>query len=188
MSEYKQLTQEQVAMLNEPLPQEAIKPHPTKSYLSTINAVYVTERLNQVFGVGSWTTHLEHVTSQQSGKNIMVVTKTVLEIPEYGIHIECYGGNDNADLGDAFKGSTTDALTKIGSYLGIGAHVWKNQPNAYLNTKKNTGITEEEVIAKIKAAKTVDEMTKTYLSYPQYRGNEKLIAACRETKAKLEKK
>ena len=52
--------------------------------------------------------------------------------PEYGIYFECYGGNDNGgensknfDLGDAYKGATTDALTKIGSYLEIGIDVFK---------------------------------------------------------------
>ena len=39
-------------MLDAPLPAEAIKPHPTKSNMSTINAIFVTERLNEVFGVG----------------------------------------------------------------------------------------------------------------------------------------
>lgn len=125
--ERKEITQAMKAKLDAPLPPEAIKPHPTKNYLSTINAIYVTERLNDVFGVGSWRTKTEYVISQPTGKTTMVVTKTIFEIPEYGIYYECYGGNDNADLGDAYKGSMTDALTKIGSYLGIGADVWKDK-------------------------------------------------------------
>ena len=106
----KTLTNEQIDLLNKPLPPEAVKPHPTKNYLSSINAIYVTERLNQVFGVGSWQTHINHVDT--IGK--MVVVQTTLEIPEYGIHLECYGGNDNVDQGDAYKGAVTDAITKIG--------------------------------------------------------------------------
>jgi len=123
----KQLTQQQIDLLNKPLPPEALKPHPSKTFLTTINPIYVTERLNQVFGVGAWQTHVEEVTTAPSGKNIMVVTKTCFEVEEYGIHLEAYGGNDNADLGDAYKGSMTDAITKIGSYLGIGADVWKDR-------------------------------------------------------------
>lgn len=126
--ETKQITKEMRELLNKPLPKEALKPHPSKNYITTINAIYVTERLNEVFGVGAWTVRTEFVASGGNGKNPMVVTKTTLEIPEYGIYYECFGGNDNADLGDAYKGSTTDAITKIGSYLGIGAHVWKNNP------------------------------------------------------------
>lgn len=121
--EYKKLTAEQVAMLNEPLPAKALKQHPTKAFLTTINSIYVTERLNNVFGVGAWRVKPE--LQEADGK--MVVVKTTLTIPEYGIEYECYGGNDNADRGDAYKGAVTDAITKIGSWLGIGAEVWKNE-------------------------------------------------------------
>lgn len=127
--ETKKITQEMKQLLDKPLPKEAIKQHPSKKFLSTINAIYVTERLNDVFGVGAWQTKTEAVTTAQTKTGTtMVVTKTTFTVPEYGIYYECYGGNDNADLGDAYKGSMTDAITKIGSYLGIGAHVWKNNP------------------------------------------------------------
>lgn len=121
--EYKKLTAEQEAMLNEPLPAKALKQHPTKAFLTTINSIYVTERLNKVFGVGAWTVKPEVIEADAK----MVVVKTTLTIPEYGIYYECYGGNDNADRGDAYKGAVTDAITKIGSWLGIGAEVWKNE-------------------------------------------------------------
>lgn len=119
----KKLTDEQVSKLRQPLPKEALKPHPSKSFLTTINSIYVTERLNDVFGTGAWQTECEIV--ENSGK--MVVIKTTLIVPEYGIRYECYGGNDNVDRGDAYKGAETDAITKIGSWLGIGAEVWKNE-------------------------------------------------------------
>jgi hypothetical protein len=125
--EKKQITAEMKQALNRALPTEAIKPHPTKNYLSTINAIYVSERLNEVFAVGEWQTKVEYV-NEKTNKTTMVVIKLTLDIPAYGIHYECFGGNDNADFGDAYKGATTDALTKIGSWLGIGAHVWKNDP------------------------------------------------------------
>lgn len=131
--EKKQITEEMKAKLNAALPAEAIKQHPTKSYLSTINAIYVSERLNEVFGVGEWQTKAEYI-NEKSNKTTMVVVKLTLDIPAYGIHYECYGGNDNADYGDAFKGATTDALTKIGSWMGIGAHVWKNDPTGAKTT------------------------------------------------------
>ena len=119
--ELQKITSEQQQMLDAPLPAEAVSPHPTKNYLSTIKAIYVTERLNKVFGVGAWRVRSEQVAHE----NKMVVVKVTFEIPEYGIYYECYGGNDNADLGDAHKGAVTDALTKIGSWLGIGADVFK---------------------------------------------------------------
>lgn len=121
--EVRKLTEEQMAQLKVPLPEKALKPHPTKAFLTTINSIYVTERLNEVFGTGSWQTKSEIVENSQK----MVVVKTTLTIPEYGISYECFGGNDNADKGDAYKGAVTDAITKIGSWLGIGTEVWKNE-------------------------------------------------------------
>ena len=106
----------------------AVTKHPTKLFLSSIKAIYVTERLNDVFGVGSWQIKVNHVTTTDKS---MVVVKVEFSIPEYGIYFECYSGNDNGgkiqnfDLGDAYKGATTDALTKIGSYLEIGIDVLK---------------------------------------------------------------
>lgn len=128
---YKTLTAEQVAMLDAPLPADAIKPHPTKAGLSTIKGIYVTERLNQVFGVGSWKVRTDFITRQDRTDNkrlgAMIVVKVVFSIPEYGIEYECFGGNDNADLGDAYKGATTDAIVKVASWLGIGADIYKDK-------------------------------------------------------------
>ncbi len=120
--ETKKLTKEQIAALKQPLPAEAVNPHPTKNYLSSIKAIYVVERLNDVFGLGGWFCTNEIVTVD--GK--MVVAKSTFNAPEYGIVIpDIFGGNDNPDLGDAHKGACTDALTKIGSYLYIGMDVYK---------------------------------------------------------------
>lgn len=125
-------TQEQLkAELYAPLPAEAIKQHPTKTFLSTIKPIYITDRLNEVFGIGKWQTRTDNVLVNDNGT---VVNKTTLIIEEYGIYYECFGGNDNGgsgskgfDLGDAFKGATTDALNKIASYLGIGIDVYRGK-------------------------------------------------------------
>lgn len=119
--EKRELTKEQIELLNKPLPAEAVTPHPTKTYLSSIKAIYVTERLNEVFGVVEWQIQTNFVAQQDK----MIVCKTILTIPSYGIYYEAFGGNDNVDLGDAYKGATTDAITKIASYMGIAADVFK---------------------------------------------------------------
>ena len=152
--EKKQVTEQMKAKLNAVLPAEAIKQHPTKSYLSTINAIYVSERLNEVFGVGEWQTKAEYI-NEKSNKTTMVVVKLTLDIPAYGIHYECYGGNDNADYGDAFKGATTDALTKIGSWMGIGAHVWKNDPTGAKTTTPQPAPVTQPTLTKEQMEKTV---------------------------------
>lgn len=118
----KKLTDEQKALLKKALPPEASKPHPTKSYLSSIKAIYVVERFNEVFDIGGWL--IENVVVKEDGK--WVVVKSTFKAEEYGIVIpDIFGGNDNADLGDAYKGACTDALTKIGSYLGVGMDIFK---------------------------------------------------------------
>lgn len=131
--ETKKITSEMYEALKKPLPVEAISQHPTKTYLSSIKAIYVTERLNDVFGCGSWQVRAEKVSENENG---MIVIKTALSIPEYGVYYESFGGNDNGgeknknfDLGDAYKGATTDGITKIGSYLGIGIDVFMGKGN-----------------------------------------------------------
>lgn len=118
-----------VNILKKPLPAEAIKPHPTKSYLSSIKAIYVVERLNEAFGLNGWKIRNElieiHDFTRGNKTGTMVVMKSFLTVPQYGIEVEAYGGNDNEDRGDAYKGACTDALTKIGSYLYIGMDVYK---------------------------------------------------------------
>ena len=144
------VTKEMREALRMPLPVGAVTKHPTKTFLSSIKAIYVTERLNDVFGVGSWQIKVNHVTTTDKS---MVVVKVEFSIPEYGIYFECYGGNDNGgensrnfDLGDAYKGATTDALTKIGSYLEIGIDVFKGlgntAPAPQLHPKKWLNITD----------------------------------------------
>jgi hypothetical protein len=142
-SERIKIPDEIVAALRQPLPREAIKPHPTKPYLSTIKTIYSIERLNEVFGMNGWFDHYEVVnigepkpyekTVNGQSKTLytspMVVVKGELTIPEYGIRREAFGGHDNEDLGDAYKGACTDALSKMVSALYIGMDVYKGNPN-----------------------------------------------------------
>jgi hypothetical protein len=123
------VTEDMRKALKAPLPPEAVTKHPTKTYLSSIKAIYVTERLNDVFGIGGWQLRTEMVERSDKGT---VVVKDVFTVPEYNIYYEAFGGNDNGgensknfDLGDAYKGASTDALTKICSYLEIGIDVFK---------------------------------------------------------------
>ena len=134
MEQFKVISTEQKAMLDAPLPAEAVTQHPTKTFLSSIKSIYVTERLNHVFGVGAWRTKTEKIAEGNGG---MIVVKVSLSIPEYGIEYECFGGNNNGgegsknfDLGDAYKGAVTDAITKIASWMGIGADVFKGKQTA----------------------------------------------------------
>jgi hypothetical protein len=112
---------ELVARLRAPLPPEAITKHGSKDYLSSIKPIYVVERLNDVFGLGGWCVGNEII---EPGAK-MIVVRSRLTVPEYGIEVEAFGGHDNADRGDAYKGACSDALTKIGAYLYIAMDVYK---------------------------------------------------------------
>lgn len=164
------VTNEMREALRKPLPSEAVKPHPTKTFLSSIKAIYVTERLNEVFGIGSWQIRTEHITTTEKS---MVVVKVTLTIPKYGVHYESYGGNDNGgensknfDLGDAYKGATTDAITKIGSYLEIGIDVFKGlkTPEQKEVPKTQTTNTNTSDVDKLNACKTLLELQTVFAS------------------------
>jgi hypothetical protein len=115
-----QLPDDVKVKLKEPLPREAVSPNPQKPGLSVIKVIYVVERLNEVFGLNGW-----HVDNDVVETGRMVVVRATLSVPRYAIAIEQFGGNDNPDRGDAYKGACTDALSKCASYLGIGMDVYK---------------------------------------------------------------
>jgi hypothetical protein len=155
------LTKEQIALINKPLPAEAIKDHPSKVGMSTIKAIFVTDRLNEVFGVGGWQIRTREVSMEKiesvtkAGKDrttYMCVTHTTFSVPECSIYYECIAGSSNDDCGDAYKGSTTDAITKVGSYLGIGADIWRGVES--VPTEFTTDLSAVKSVAELSAVKT----------------------------------
>ncbi len=127
-----QLPEDLKAKLKEPLPREAVSPNPQKPGLSVIKVIYVVERLNDVFGLNGW-----HIDNEIVETGRMVVVRATLSVPKYSIVIEQFGGNDNPDRGDAYKGACTDALSKCASYLGIGMDVYKGLHDE--RTRDNSG-------------------------------------------------
>lgn len=154
--------------LKEPLPLEALKPHPTKSFLTVINPAYVVERLNDAFGIGGWNIR-SRVISQDTEH---IVVQAMLSIPDYGIVLEAFGGNKNDDLGDSYKGAQTDALTKAASYLGIGLDIYKGLgPKLNVNNQEkkedkpwlNTGTDNYTAVVKaLKEGFTIEQVKKKY--------------------------
>lgn len=165
MMEQKRVTPEMTAMLREPLPAAAISQHPTKTYLSSIKAIFVTERLNKVFGVGTWKLKSDFVREDEG----MIVVYTTLTIPEYGIELSSFGGNDNGgensknfDLGDAYKGATTDALTKICSWLEIGIDVFKGNKGVTLENHQEAKLNALLALTKIASREALESTYKFY--------------------------
>lgn len=134
---------EQINQLQAPLPAWAVKPHPTKTGMSAIHPMAIIDRLNEVFGLGVWQFTTEFISCEertQKTKNgdrqvFMSAVKGRLEIPSCNVILEQYGGSTNDDKGDALKGGGTDSLTKIASYLGIGAEIYKGKGNVAPGTE-----------------------------------------------------
>lgn len=111
--------------LSAPLPKEAIKRHPSKTFLSTIKQMYVIERLNDVFGVCGWNFEHEIISDTEAE----VIVRGRITLPEGKFTPFQYGGHKKGgkgyDPGDAHKSAATDCLTKCASYLEIGIDVFK---------------------------------------------------------------
>jgi hypothetical protein len=128
------IPQELIDKLKQPLPSDAVKANedPKKRGMSSIKSIFITERLNEVFGLGQWfqvDKFVEKVAKPEgSGKGDSIVLKSILIVPKYGIYFEAYGGNDNYDPGDAYKGAATDALTKMAAFMFVGMDVFKGHP------------------------------------------------------------
>lgn len=129
------VTPEQKEKLGAKLPDWAVRPHPTKTNMSAIHPMAVIDRLNEVFGIGGWNFYTEFISCDKrtqitkNGEREVYdsAVKGTLKISD--LTIEQFGGSTNDDKGDALKGGGTDALTKIASYLGIGAEIYKGHGN-----------------------------------------------------------
>ncbi len=64
------ITKEIRDRLREPFPSEALGTVASKSYLTSIKAMYVIERLNDVFGVGRWT--LLHEVIKEQAEQVLI--------------------------------------------------------------------------------------------------------------------
>lgn len=157
------LPQEIQEILRKRLPSEAIGKHPRIQGLSSIKAAFVIERLNEAFGVGGWDDTVKVIdrstreemwgagTAKEKQITLHVATvHLTFFVEKYAIHKENFGGCDNVDLGDALKGTRTDALTKIASELGVGLDVYKGgheQTGARAQISKGQAVPKSQPLA-----------------------------------------
>lgn len=143
MAEKSKITPEMREKLREPFPAEAIKQHPTKTFLSTIKAIFVVERLNDVFGVGRW----DFSTAVVKETADYILVSGTLVILDYDVRVPSqYGGHKttgtNTEIADGYKSAVTDALSKCSSYLEIGIDIFKglaDKPKGTTTQKQSTG-------------------------------------------------
>lgn len=170
--EMKKLSEEQVKQLKADFPVDAISPCPKKPFLSTIKAYSIVCRLNEVFGVGSWSLKSDYIQTEKKtqltkeGKErpmYEILAKATLDIPEYNIHLEQLGGGEDEVLGDAGKSAITDALNKCASYLYIGYSVFNGDVKPQQQPiKKANKFFDFKLIDQ---AQTVDELMSIYNEY-----------------------
>lgn len=166
------ITEDIRKQLRAPFPSEAISQHPTKTFLSTIKAIYVTERLNDVFGIGGW--NVEHKIMSDSEDYVTVEGRIIYGLDEdkerflratpyqYGGHKKT---GTNTEPADGYKSAVTDCISKCASYLEIGIDVFKGKVSPGkpkdndMSTKQwnfikklgaDIGMTEPDVILMVK--------------------------------------
>lgn len=128
--EKKSISKEMRDALRADFPEEAYSAHPSKTFLTTLKAMFVTERLNDVFGIGRWTVHHEVVLTT----NDYVLVSGTFESLDYDVHIPTqYGGHQttgkNTEIADGYKSAITDCISKIASYLEVGIRMFKGEIN-----------------------------------------------------------
>lgn len=126
--------------LSKPMPEGAIKPHPTKKYLSTIKAIYIVERLNDVFGIAGWEFESDIIsaTGNSSSEKVVVVACGRLYFNEFDLYGSVqYGGHEGkmSESGDVYKSAITDALGKCASLIEVGIQVFKGVPDSQEGNK-----------------------------------------------------
>lgn len=132
--------------LRRPMAGGAVRQNPDNER-SAVNPMYVVERLNDCFGEDGWTADYIVKEAPVNGKMIVVECQLRCWLPwieprpeRADIIRRAFGGNNNEDRGDAYKGACTDALTKAASHLGIAHQVYKGlydlQPQPVIEQEK----------------------------------------------------
>ena len=133
------LTDQQRSKLVEPFPQEALTKDMSRGFeLTSIKAMYVIERLNDVFGLGNWWYIFSTPETIEMGEvvEVMVIVKLIVsaELCENGKDFEIgqAGGKKvvKNNYTDARKSAITDGLTKCASILGVGIDIFKGNVKA----------------------------------------------------------
>lgn len=158
---------EQTEVIKKPISNEALTALSFgKKNLTSIKPVYITERLNEVFGVGQWQTQVEiipvngqtvYIDNSGTNTSYTVMVKVIFTVPNHGIHYEQIASSNNSDMGDAAKGASSDALGKICSFMGIAEAVYKGEQVVF---KKEKLLPSHTLWASVKAEVKAGTMSK----------------------------
>lgn len=155
------VTKEMRKELRGDFPEEAYKVHDSKSFLTTLKAMYIVERLNDVFGIGRWTIDQQTVINDNGSYVLMSGRLTFLDydcqIPtQYGGHAT---SGTNKEPADGYKSAVTDILSKSASYLEIGIDLFKGKINPSGGGQgQNKGVDNKNVIERQLTANEVKKL------------------------------
>ena len=132
---YQEIPQKLRDALRSPMPKGAITKHPTKTYLSTVKAIFVAERLHDVFGFNGW--EIEHAVV--GAGNGYVLMKGRIYLRKFDLYTPYqFGGHGTEGRGteaaDGYKSAVTDIQSKCGAHLEIAIDVFKGNPEATVLT------------------------------------------------------
>lgn len=166
-------------------PAEAYSSIESKSFLTTLKAIYVTERLNDVFGMGRWTIDIEII---ERTPDYVLVQGTFVSLDFDVMVPKQFGGHKTTgkgtEIADGFKSALTDCQSKIASYFEIGIDMFKGKIKTYkkpYTPRPNTTSTQKTIQNTTSSAKETEtkealpwlnkmkgkDMTKEYLNVIQ---------------------
>jgi len=118
--------QELYDKLTKKFPDDAISSDTSRGFeLTSLKAQYIVERLNEVFGLSGWSLDGSF---EKHDKGILFIG--YLKIKSLDHKVQAVGFSVNKkNLGDSYKSSRTDALSKAASWLGVGNEIFKGHGN-----------------------------------------------------------
>lgn len=123
--------------LKAPFPDEAYSTDSSRGFnLTSIKAQYVVERLNEVCGVDGWELSGDYT---KEGNDVMFFGTLIINDGTKGHKQQAVGhASVKKNVGDAYKGAKTDALSKAASLFGLGNEVFKGNVAPPAGAKKAT--------------------------------------------------
>jgi len=197
---------ERLAILNAPIPVEALKPIGGKAggSLTDINVGYAIHRMNEAFGAGGWEYRSEivhhdalrpHKLDRNKGEIaegptefLFVVTGKII-LPEYEKEVgPMANSHSKSDAADALKGAQTGAFMQCLKYLGFGKEVYMG---LYTNAaQKYTGPIPEapslqEAIMELEAAQDTNALSMAYVNNALFHNDAEFMEAAQAAKKRV---
>jgi hypothetical protein len=125
--------------LKQPFPAEAYSVDSSRGFnLTSIKAQYVVERLNEVCGIDGWELTGDY---KEVEGGVLFIGHLIVNDGHRGHKQEAIGfAQFKKNVGDAYKGAKTDALSKSASLFGLGNEVFKGNVAPPVKTRGKSSL------------------------------------------------